>query len=152
MCRKITGNYRCKQNALVRGRQCQCLYFSSSSSQLCFLYIISVLCEVERERGRKEKREVGIYPGFPVFVAAESLFFPSYSKDRTAVSNLSPLFRLELFRGRWACFKDTPGRLILNSCISMQMLFWRPERCSDPLSKYIREIQRPYHTHYPHTI
>lgn len=45
----------------------------SASPGHCSLSITSIV----RYREAREKREVGIYAGFPVFVVAVGLFFPS---------------------------------------------------------------------------
>lgn len=59
----------------------------SASSGHCSLSITSIV----RYREAGEKREVGIYAEFPVFVVAAGLVFSLRSRARTAVSNLTCL-------------------------------------------------------------
>lgn len=59
----------------------------SASPGHCSLSITSIV----RLRAAGEKREVGIYAEFPVFVAAAGLFFPSVPAPEWPVSNLTCL-------------------------------------------------------------
>lgn len=59
----------------------------SASPGHCSLSITSIV----RLRAAGEKREVGIYAEFPVFVAAAGLFFPSVPAPEWLVSNLTCL-------------------------------------------------------------
>lgn len=67
----------------------------SASSGHCSLSITSIV----RYRGAGEKREVGIYAEFPVFVVALGLFFPSVPGLNSSIK--SYMFGLEMANTVW---------------------------------------------------
>lgn len=67
----------------------------SASPGHCSLPITSIV----RYREAGEKREVGIYAEFPVFVVAVGLFFPSVPGQNSGIK--SHLFGLEIATGVW---------------------------------------------------
>lgn len=67
----------------------------SASPGHCSLSITSIV----RYREAGEKREVGIYAEFPVFVVAVGLFFPSVPGQNSRIK--SHLFGLEIATGVW---------------------------------------------------
>lgn len=67
----------------------------SASPGHCSLPITSIV----RYREAGEKRDVGIYAEFPVFVVAVGLFFPSVPGQNSGIK--SHLFGLEIATGVW---------------------------------------------------
>lgn len=108
----------------------------SASPGHCSLSITSIV----RYREAGEKREVGIYAEFPVFVVAVGLFFPSVLGQNSGIK--SHLFVLEIATGVWnvGLFHGGLDPAHFSGYILMPLLLFlmTPEWGSNPPCKSIR--------------